>query len=202
MSGNTVCFRTPTKSLTLGFVEGTNSGNDRIQLFCCIRELWKWLKKNPPLYVFYQQINNSVSVSASPSVVIASGQLAVSDTDGVLKPGGWGGGQQEEGSCCSRLYSRWCWQHYGPSSCLLRWWKMVGGGKMKARAPSLLGSCLGQFLSWMCSEKQCKYYTYMAGLSLAVMTTHSFCFYFSLFFFLLKSLELFFFYRKFSHKGY
>lgn len=91
MSGNTVCFRTLTKSLTFGFVEGTNNGNDWIQLFCCIRELWKWLK-NPPLYIFYQQINNSVSVSASPSVVIASGQPAVSDTDGVLKPGGWGRG--------------------------------------------------------------------------------------------------------------
>lgn len=45
--------------------------------------------------MFYQQINKSGSMGDSPSVVTASGQPAVSDTDGGVKTGV---GQKEKGA--------------------------------------------------------------------------------------------------------
>lgn len=86
-----VCCRTKPKIQNLGFVETMEIIRFRIFFFLPF-EQWKWFKTL--LYIFYQQINNHVCVCASPSVVIASGQPAVSDTDGVLKPGGGTAGEK------------------------------------------------------------------------------------------------------------
>lgn len=116
----TVCYSLNTNNISdIGFCRGhKHSGNDWIQQFCWALELWKW-PKNTPLYIFYRRINNGVSVGASPSVVIASGQPAVSNTDGVFKQGGW---DSRRKGLVARVYT----VADTDSSCLLRWWKMLG----------------------------------------------------------------------------
>lgn len=82
------------KNSDIRFCQGhKHKGNYWIQQFCVVVEL-KNDQKHTSIYIFYQRINKSVCAGASPSVVIASGQPAVSDTDGVLKPGGGTAGER------------------------------------------------------------------------------------------------------------